>query len=129
MRPTFVSVAYGAGGATRDRTVAITRRIAQETPMLPMAHLTCVGHTTRELAEIVRQLSEAWVRNVLALRGDPPGGAGAAGVATPGGGDYASARVAVRNGGSRSPAVSGSPAITTGSSTALLFSATTGTPT
>ena len=94
LRPTFVSVTYGAGGATRDRTVAITRRIAQETSMLPMAHLTCVGHTTRELAEIVRQLSAAGVRNVLALRGDPPGGPGTAWVPTPDGVDYASDLVA-----------------------------------
>ena len=94
LRPTFVSVTYGAGGTTRDRTVAITRRIAQETSMLPMAHLTCVGHTTGELAEVVRQLSAAGVRNVLALRGDPPGGPGTAWVPTPDGVDYASDLVA-----------------------------------
>jgi methylenetetrahydrofolate reductase (NADPH) len=87
--PTFVSVTYGAGGTTRDRTVAITRRIARETSMLPMAHLTCVGHTTAELADIVRQLSEAGIRNVLALRGDPPGGPGTAWVPTQDGVDYA----------------------------------------
>ncbi len=53
LRPTFVSVTYGAGGTTRDRTVAITGRIARETSMLPMAHLTCVGHTTDELTRIL----------------------------------------------------------------------------
>ena len=90
LEPTFVSVTYGAGGATRDRTVAITRRIARETSMLPMAHLTCVGHTTAELTEVLRQLSEAGVRNVLALRGDPPGGPGTAWEPTPDGLDYAS---------------------------------------
>jgi len=94
LEPAFVSVTYGAGGATRDRTVAITRRIAQETSMLPMAHLTCVGHTTAELAEVLRQLTEAGVRNVLALRGDPPGGPGSAWESTPDGLDYASDLVA-----------------------------------
>jgi len=94
LQPTFVSVTYGAGGTTRDRTVAITRRIARETSMLPMAHLTCVGHTTGELAEVVRQLSAAGVRNVLALRGDPPGGPGTAWVPTTDGVDYASDLVA-----------------------------------
>ena len=94
LSPTFVSVTYGAGGATRDRTVAITRRIAQETSMLPMAHLTCVGHTTAELADVLRQLSESGVRNVLALRGDPPGGPGTVWEATPDGLDYASDLVA-----------------------------------
>jgi methylenetetrahydrofolate reductase (NADPH) len=89
LRPTFVSVTYGAGGTTRDRTIAITRRIARETTMLPMAHLTCVGHTTDELRAILASLHEAGVRNVLALRGDPPGGPRTAWVPTPGGVDYA----------------------------------------
>jgi methylenetetrahydrofolate reductase (NADPH) len=89
LRPTFVSVTYGAGGSTRDRTIAITRRIARETTMLPMAHLTCVGHTTAELRAILDSLRAAGVRNVLALRGDPPGGPRTAWVSTPGGVDYA----------------------------------------
>src|SRR6476659_873639 len=76
LRPTFVSVTYGAGGTTRDRTIEITGRIARETSMTPMAHLTCVGHTVEELGEILDSLSDAGVRNVLALRGDPPGGPG-----------------------------------------------------
>src|SRR5690242_16121789 len=59
LKPTFVSVTYGAGGGTRERTVAITRRIARETTMLPMAHLTCVGHTTAELSGIVDDLRAA----------------------------------------------------------------------
>jgi methylenetetrahydrofolate reductase (NADPH) len=88
--PTFVSVTYGAGGTTRDRTVAITGRIAQETSMLPMAHLTCVGHTTEELTRILRSLTDSGVRNVLALRGDPQGGPGTAWIPTEGGVDYAS---------------------------------------
>jgi methylenetetrahydrofolate reductase (NADPH) len=95
LRPTFVSVTYGAGGTTRDRTVAITRRIARETSMLPMAHLTCVGHTTGELTEIVRQITEAGIRHVLALRGDPPGGPGTPWVSTPDGVDYAADLVAL----------------------------------
>jgi methylenetetrahydrofolate reductase (NADPH) len=89
LRPTFVSVTYGAGGGTRERTVAITRRIARETTMLPMAHLTCVGHTTTELATIVEELRSAGVHNVLALRGDPPGGPGTPWTSTPGGLRYA----------------------------------------
>ena len=94
LHPTFVSVTYGAGGGTRDRTVAITRRIAQETSMLPMAHLTCVGHTTDELSAIVEELRSAGVHNVLALRGDPPGGPGSPWESTPGGLEFASELVA-----------------------------------
>ncbi|MCW2760070.1 MAG: 5,10-methylenetetrahydrofolate reductase, partial [Marmoricola sp.] len=88
--PTFVSVTYGAGGTTRDRTLAITARIAQETSLLPMAHLTCVGHTTAELERILGDLVTSGVHNVLALRGDPPGGPGTPFEPTPGGVDYAS---------------------------------------
>jgi methylenetetrahydrofolate reductase (NADPH) len=94
LRPTFVSVTYGAGGTTRDRTLAITARIAQETSLLPMAHLTCVGHTTEELRRIVATLAESGVRNVLALRGDPPGGPGTDWISTEGGVEYASDLVA-----------------------------------
>jgi methylenetetrahydrofolate reductase (NADPH) len=94
LRPTFVSVTYGAGGTTRDRTVAITGRIARETSMLPMAHLTCGGHTTDELARILQSLIGSGVRNVLALRGDPPGGPGTEWVSTEGGVEYASDLVA-----------------------------------
>jgi methylenetetrahydrofolate reductase (NADPH) len=94
LRPTFVSVTYGAGGTTRDRTVAITGRIARETSMLPMAHLTCVGHTTEELQKILDSLVASGVRNVLALRGDPPGGPGSEWVSTEGGVEYASDLVA-----------------------------------
>ena len=89
LQPTFVSVTYGAGGQTRDRTVAITGRIARETSMVPMAHLTCVGHTVEELHQILADLEAAGVRNVLALRGDPPGGPGTPWQSTPGGIEYA----------------------------------------
>jgi methylenetetrahydrofolate reductase (NADPH) len=90
LQPTFVSVTYGAGGTTRDRTVAITGRIARETSMLPMAHLTCVGHSTAEIESILASLTGAGVHNVLALRGDPPGGPGTEWLRTEGGVDYAS---------------------------------------
>jgi methylenetetrahydrofolate reductase (NADPH) len=87
--PTFVSVTYGAGGTTRDRTIAITGRIARETSLLPMAHLTCVGHTADELERILGSLKDAGVHNVLALRGDPLAGPGTPWVTTEGGIDYA----------------------------------------
>ncbi len=95
LRPTFVSVTYGAGGSTRDRTVEITHRIARETTMLPMAHLTCVGHTREELRSVVGAYAAASVRNVLALRGDPPDGPGSPWTPTPGGLSYASELVAL----------------------------------
>lgn len=89
-RPTFVSVTYGAGGGTRDLTVAITERIARDTTMVPVAHLTCVGHTEDELKAILDELTGAGVHHVMALRGDPPGGPGSAWTPTDGGFTYAS---------------------------------------
>jgi methylenetetrahydrofolate reductase (NADPH) len=89
-RPTFVSVTYGAGGATRDTTVRVTSRIAHETSMLPVAHLTCVGHTTAEIETILDTYAAAGVNHVMALRGDPSEGPRAPWTPTEGGLTYAS---------------------------------------
>lgn len=74
LEPGFVSVTYGAGGSTRDRTVELVTRIRATTGIEAMAHLTCVGHTREELRGLLQRLEAAGVENVLALRGDPPQG-------------------------------------------------------
>lgn len=89
MAPPFVSVTYGAGGSTRDRTHRTVRRIVAETNLKPAAHLTCVGATRDEVDDVIRDYHEAGVKHIVALRGDPPEGIGETYIPHPGG--YANA--------------------------------------
>jgi len=76
LRPHFVSVTYGAGGTTRERTHATVKRILAETALTPAAHLTCVSATRAEIDGVIRAYHDAGVRHIVALRGDPVGGIG-----------------------------------------------------
>jgi methylenetetrahydrofolate reductase (NADPH) len=87
--PDFISVTYGAGGSTRDRTIRITSEIINHTKIPTVAHLTCVGSTKDELIDILGKYRDAGIQNILALRGDPVGGPRAPWETTPGGFDHA----------------------------------------
>lgn len=85
LKPRFVSVTYGAGGSTRERTLRMVRRIKAETGVDAAAHLTCVGATKAEVDEVVRGYQEAGINRIVALRGDPPEGVGQPFTPHPGG--------------------------------------------
>ena len=85
LNPNFVSVTYGAGGSTRERTHATVERLVRETELKPAAHLTCVAATRQEVDEVVRAYHEAGVRHIVALRGDPVAGIGTCYEPPPGG--------------------------------------------
>jgi len=89
--PAFVSVTYGAGGSTRERTHRTVSRILNETDLRPAAHLTCVEASRGEIDEVIQDYKAAGVRHIVALRGDPPGGAGIGGVYQPRADGYANA--------------------------------------
>src|ERR1700756_5524828 len=74
LQPSFVSVTYGAGGSTRDRTIEIVKRIREDYGLEAMAHFTCVGATVEQLRATLDEMRAAGIDNVLALRGDPPDG-------------------------------------------------------
>jgi len=105
----YCSVTYGAGGSTRDSTLRIVERIQREHDLTALMHLTCVNATREEVAEVVEEAARRGVRNILALRGDPPGGTGEF-VPTPGGFEYSSQLVAyLRDRGGLSIGTAGFP--------------------
>ena len=87
-RPDFCSVTYGAGGSTRDKTLMIVDRIQREHHLTALAHLTCVNHTREQVGELLQKIKAVGCKNILALRGDAPGGGDF--MATPGGFEYSS---------------------------------------
>lgn len=94
LHPAFVSVTYGAGGSTRERTHGTVSRLVRETELKPAAHLTCVAATRAEVDAVIHAYADAGVRHIVALRGDPSEGVGAAYAPHPGGYAYASDLVA-----------------------------------
>src|SRR5262245_28433501 len=76
LKPDFCSVTYGAGGSTREKTLMIVDRIQREHDITAMAHLTCVNSTKEQLSDVLREAKALGIKNILALRGDPPGGNG-----------------------------------------------------
>jgi methylenetetrahydrofolate reductase (NADPH) len=93
--PDYVSVTYGAGGSTRDRTIAITSEITKRTNIPTIAHLTCVGSTQEEILHILTRYRDVGIKSILALRGDPEGGPRAPWVSIPGGLNHADELVAL----------------------------------
>ena len=107
-RPDFCSVTYGAGGSTREKTLMIVDRIQREQGMTALAHLTCVNHTREQVGELLGKIRALGCKNILALRGDPPGGGEFA--PTPGGFEFSSQLVRfIRETGDFSVGVAGFP--------------------
>ncbi|MBC8133674.1 MAG: methylenetetrahydrofolate reductase, partial [Deltaproteobacteria bacterium] len=75
LNPAYVSVTYGAGGSTRERTVSLVTRIQNELGICAMAHFTCVGSGKTEMGQVLDRLVDSGIENIIALRGDPPAGA------------------------------------------------------
>jgi methylenetetrahydrofolate reductase (NADPH) len=94
LKPNFVSVTYGAGGSTRERTHTTVKRILNETSLVPAAHLTCVAATCGEVDSVIHAYRDAGVRHIVALRGDPPAGVGERYAPHPGGYQHAADLVA-----------------------------------
>ena len=107
-RPDFCSVTYGAGGSTRDKTLMIVDRIQRQHGLTALAHLTCVGHTRGQVRELLEKIRSLGCKNILALRGDPPGGGEFQ--PTPGGFEFAAQLVRfIRESGDFSIGVAGFP--------------------
>jgi methylenetetrahydrofolate reductase (NADPH) len=107
-KPDFCSVTYGAGGSTRDKTLMIVDRIQRQHGLTALAHLTCVGHTREQVRELLEKIRASGCKNILALRGDPPGGGDFQ--TTPGGFEFAAQLVKlIRETGDFSVGVAGFP--------------------